>query len=75
MKQFLLSAALIGSMGALLGGCTVERDWGATPAYSSRERNQQIDRNIDYEGKQIIDDFDHLLLLRPAGHMTIWNVR
>ncbi len=67
MKKLLMLSLLAG--GTLLSvGC-------ATPAYSPRERNQQIGRNWDYEGKQGIDDFDHLMLLRPAGHLTIWNVR
>jgi hypothetical protein len=64
-------ALLIVAAGSLLpfaSGC-------ATPAYSPEERNQQIARNWDYEGKQMTDDFDHLLLLRPASRLTIWNVR
>lgn len=50
-------------------GCT------ATPAYSGKERGQLISRNINYEGAQISDDVDTLLLLRPAGRLTIWNLR
>ena len=46
----------------------------ATPGYSAQERNQQIARNWDYEIRQASDDFDHLLLLRPASHLTIWSV-
>ena len=67
MKKMLLLALAAGSMSAA-AGC-------ATPGYSPAERNQQIARNWDYEGKQAIDDFDHIFLLRPAGHLTIWNVR
>ena len=46
-----------------------------TPGYTAQERNQQIARNWDYEWRQTSDDFDHLFLLRPASHMTIWNVQ
>ena len=46
----------------------------ATPGYSAQERNQQIARNWDYEFRQMTDDFDHLLLLRPASHLTVWSV-
>jgi hypothetical protein len=46
----------------------------ATPGYSAQERNQQIARNWDYEIRQASDDFDHLLMLRPASHLTIWSV-
>jgi hypothetical protein len=67
MKRMLTLALLAGSL-FLASGC-------ATPAYSGRERSQQIARNWDYEGKQIIDDFDHIMLLRPAGRLTIWHVR
>ena len=67
MKKMLLLALAAGSM-ILATGC-------ATPAYSPSERGQQISRNWDYEGKQAIDDFDHMFLLRPASRLTIWNVR
>jgi hypothetical protein len=46
-----------------------------TPAYTAQEREDLIARNWDYEGKQAIDDWDSFWLLRPAGHLTIWNVR
>ena len=62
---------------SLIGGigCARPFELGYTPAYTAHERDQQIARNWDYEGKQLVDDFDHALLLRPAGRMTIWNVR
>jgi hypothetical protein len=47
----------------------------ATPGYSVNERFQRIGRNWDYEGKQIADDVDEVLLLRPASHLTYWNVQ
>ena len=47
----------------------------ATPVYSAHERWQLITRNWDFEWKQAQDDIDHLLLLRPASRLTIWNVR
>jgi hypothetical protein len=68
----LLSAMFLATVAAvpfLAGGCL------ATPAYSPIERYQQIGRNWDYEGRQAVDDFDHIALLRPASKMTIWNVR
>ena len=67
MKTLLMLSLLAGGM-ILSTGC-------ATPAYSPDERNQQIFRNWDYEGKKMVDDFDHMFLLRPASHNTIWNVR
>ena len=30
---------------------------------------------MDWDGKQIVDDFDHMMLLRPMGHLTAWNLR
>lgn len=68
MKKFFLLLMLLGGMG-LSSGC------GSTPAYSSHERFQMIGRNWNYEGAQAMDDVDMLLLLRPAGHLTLWNVR
>jgi hypothetical protein len=67
MKCVVWFALLMGML-SVLTGC-------ATPGYSAQERNQQIARNWDYEIKQASDDFDHLLLLRPASRLTEWNVR
>jgi hypothetical protein len=59
----------------LVGGCARpgEMGWGA--AYSADERHRQILRNWDWEGKQLVDDIDHALLLRPMGHLTTWHLR
>ncbi len=67
MKALVLMVVL-GGLSLMISGC-------ATPAYSANERGQQIVRNWDYEWKQAQDDIDHALLLRPAGRLTIWNVR
>jgi len=64
--KILFALMLIGM--ALASGC-------ATPAYSGHERFQMITRNWNFEGKQINDDIDVLLLLRPASRLTIWHVR
>jgi hypothetical protein len=45
------------------------------PGYSSEERNQRINRNINYEGGMAVEDFDRLLLLRPASDLTTWDVQ
>jgi hypothetical protein len=78
MKTMVLLTGIAVLMG-VGSGCAknyrLENDWGATPAYSSSERYQQINRNWDYEGKQATDDVDHFLLLRPASHLTVWNVQ
>ena len=68
MKKFLLLLILCGGM-MTSGGC------GSTPAYSAKERGQLIWRNWNYDGAQAMDDVDMLLLLRPAGRLTMWNVR
>jgi hypothetical protein len=46
-----------------------------TPVLSSRERSQQISRNMGLEWQMLQDDVDHLLLLRPVSTLTRWNVR
>jgi hypothetical protein len=56
-------------------GCARPGEIGWTPAYTARERGDMIARNWDYEGKQIQDDIDHILLLRPVSRLTVWNVR
>jgi hypothetical protein len=74
-------ALLTLAAGALMfsTGCaknyTLDSDFGATPGYSSTERYQQIYRTWDYEGKQMMDDVDSVLLLRPPSRLTKWNVQ
>jgi hypothetical protein len=62
-----------------VGGCMDARlgkfDPLATPAYSGQERGDLIARNIEFEWKQINDDVDTLLMLRPVGQLTIWHLR
>jgi hypothetical protein len=67
MKKLAL-LALFAATALLNTGCY-------TPAYTAQERFAMIGRNWDYEGKQIADDIDHALLLRPAGRLSIWNLR
>jgi hypothetical protein len=67
MKTFAL--AVLGSV-LLLGSTGCE-----TPAYSTQERFQLIGRNWGYEYEQMNDDVDSALLLRPASHLTSWNVQ
>lgn len=67
MKRLALLILTAGSTG-LSTGC-------ATPAYTAAERNAMIARNWDYEIKMASDDWDSILLLRPASRLTIWNVR
>jgi hypothetical protein len=63
LVMLMLSVVLLSSVGC------------STPAYSGRERWQMIARNWNFEGAQIQDDIDHILLLRPAGRLTIWHIR
>ena len=67
MKKVLL-LGLVTLFVATSGGCY-------TPAYTPDERSAQINRNADYKGKQMIDDFDSVFLLRPSTHLTIWDLR
>jgi hypothetical protein len=67
MKTLALLGLLLAPLFA--GGCF------APPAYSGKENAQRIVRNWDYDAKQIVDDWDHFWMNRPASDMTIWNVR
>ena len=73
MKKLVALLLLGGSL--ISTGCARPNEVGWTPAYTLREREQLILRNWDYEGKQTQDDIDTILMLRPAGHLTIWNVQ
>ena len=63
-----LAVALLALVAAALTGC-------GTPGYTAHERDQLIGRNWGYEFAQVTDDVDYLLLLRPASHLTVWNVQ
>ena len=67
MKK-LATLVLLAASGLLTTGCY-------TPAYTAQERFSMIGRNWDYEGKQIADDVDSALLLRPSGRLSIWDLR
>ena len=66
-KTLMFVGLLVGSM-MLTTGC-------GTPGLNPAERDQKIVRNWSYEGGQAIDDFDTVMLLRPASRLTIWNVQ
>jgi hypothetical protein len=74
MKK-LASALLLTVSALLMTGCARPFEWGYSPAYTAHERHEMIARNWDYEGKQIFDDIDAALLLRPSSRLTLWNVR
>ena len=71
----LLAFGLLAIAAMSIVGCARPGEFGWTPAYSAHERGQLIARNWDYEGKQTQDDLDKILMLRPASHLTVWNVR
>ena len=75
MSKLALLSLLLAVSALLSIGCARPFEIGYTPAYTTQERGEQIARNWDLEGKQMQDDIDHALLLRPAGNLTIWNVR
>jgi hypothetical protein len=64
---FVMLVAMTGM--TCVSGCTLD-----TPAYSAKERFQQIGRNMYFDGEAFNDDVDHALLLRPSNQNTIWNV-
>ena len=68
MKKSLFAVLLLTAASITSTGC-------ATPAYSANERGQMIARNWGFEAKQINDDIDAILLLRPASRLTIWHIR
>jgi hypothetical protein len=66
MKKAIFLALLAG--GLFLTGCE-------TPGYTSQERFQAIGRNWGWEYEQINDDLDEIFLLRPADHLSPWNIQ
>lgn len=68
MRIFVLFGLLAGAV-LTSGGCA------ETPAYSANERNAMIARTWRIDSRQIVDDVDSILLLRPPSRMTIWHIR
>ena len=68
MKKSLLLGLLAAGLFSVATGC-------ATPGYTSQERGAMILRNMGFEYEQIQDDVDDIFLLRPAGHLTPWNIQ
>lgn len=62
-------------LGLTMVGCARPGEIGYDPAYSLEERNRQIARNWDFEGKQLVEDLDHLFLLRPMTNLSVWNLK
>jgi hypothetical protein len=75
MKTKLIRSMLLLGAAIVTTGCARPGEIGWSPAYTGDERGKIIARNWDYEGKQIVDDFDHFMLLQPATRLTIWNVQ
>ena len=75
MKKIVSVGLIAVAAASVLGGCARPGELGYTPAYTARERGQQIARHWDNEGKMTQDDIDSLLLLRPQSSLTPWNIR
>ena len=46
----------------------------ATPLYGTSERFSRINRNFNLEGQMLMDDIDHILLLRPTSDLTSHHI-
>lgn len=47
----------------------------ATPGLTGQERADVIVRGMGYDMEQTNDDIDDILMLRPIGHLTIWDLQ
>jgi hypothetical protein len=66
MKKFAASLVLLFTA-VLTNGLRPSVRMGLEPGVLGEERHKMIARNWDYEGKQIFDDIDAALLLRPMS--------
>jgi hypothetical protein len=78
MKKLALSALLLTTV--MFGsGCAQyelgRNEFGSTPAYSLRERGSHFGRMVDIDLKEVNDDIDEILMLRPASMLSVWHVR
>ena len=68
MKKLASLMLLVGATFGL-GGCL------ATPAYTGAENTSRTLRTWDYDFKQGVEDFHHVMLLYPPSRMTPWQLR
>jgi hypothetical protein len=69
---------LLAMTGLLIGsavGCARPMEIGYSPAHTTGERIAMTARAWDIEGKQLVEDLDHALLLRPPSRLSPWNLR
>ena len=59
----------------LLLGATVMSSGCASPGYTAAEREAVIHRNMGYDLKQTVDDWDSFWMLKPPSRLTIWNLQ
>ena len=67
MRIFVLTG-LLACCALFSGGCS-------GMAYSASERHALIGRTWSIDSRQLVDDIDSALLLRPPSRMSIWHVR
>jgi len=77
MKKLLLLLLLVGFS---LGGCTMARntmDWAGPPtmAESSGARHRRIGRAWNVQMRQVVEDFDYLMLIDRPTYLSPWQVR
>jgi hypothetical protein len=68
MKTFAALSMMLVASAFLTTGC-------GSPGYNTIENGQRVLMTWDYDAAQAVDDVNHVLMLRPASRMTIWNVR
>jgi hypothetical protein len=78
MSKLALVAVALGLM-VMVGGCMDSRigkaDPFQTPAYTGTERGEMIATSAETDWKEMKDDIDEVLMLRPSSNLTTWLVR
>ncbi len=77
MRRLLLLLLLVGFF---VGGCTTARsavDWAGPPtmAESSGTRHRRIGRAFNIQMRQLVEDFDYLMLIDKPTYLSPWYVR
>ncbi|MEM6315922.1 MAG: hypothetical protein AAF743_17665, partial [Planctomycetota bacterium] len=72
LKQLLPASAAAALLCFVGVGCSNGVNDTYVPGYTLQQRNIEVARNISMEGKQLADDVDHLLMLRPVSQLSYW---
>ena len=73
-RSTFLKISALATLAVAATGCSPHSNWGDGTAYTANERGKLISHAWNTDGRQMIDDIDSVLMLRPSSSLSGWNV-